>query len=324
MKRTSLLRLGLLVSAVAALAATAASVGSARPAANATPAARTVSGQISMDGSSTVAPFAQASAERFQRANKGAQVTVGVSGTGGGFERFCKGETDMANASRPIKYSEAAKCHSSGIRYIQFLVANDGISLVTSKGNTWANCLTTEELKRIWDRGPSWTTGRTSARSSRTSSSSSTGRAPTPARSSSSPRRSTARRSRAGRTTRRARTTTCSCRVSPVTAERLGYFGLSYYLENRDRLKLLQVNSGGGCVSPNVARVQSRDYKPLSRGLFIYVKRTAFQRAVVKAYVRFMIANEVVIAKAADMVPLTRKQLAKAKRQYNVAITSPA
>ncbi len=324
MKRTSLLRLGLLVSAVAALAATAASVGSARPAANATPAARTVSGQISMDGSSTVAPFAQASAERFQRANKGAQVTVGVSGTGGGFERFCKGETDMANASRPIKYSEAAKCHSSGIRYIQFLVANDGISLVTSKGNTWANCLTTEELKRIWDKGSkldNWKDVRpqfpdvklklygpgTDSGTFEFFTEKINGKAKQ-SRSDYSPSEND------------------NVLVQGVAGDRgaLGYFGLSYYLENRDRLKLLQVNSGGGCVSPNVARVQSRDYKPLSRGLFIYVKRTAFQRAVVKAYVRFMIANEVVIAKAADMVPLTRKQLAKAKRQYNVAITSPA
>ncbi len=106
-----------------------------------------------MDGSSTVAPFAQAAAERFQRANRGARVTVGVSGTGGGFERFCKGEIDMANASRPISYSEAAKCHSAGIRYIQFLVANDGISIVVSRSNSWATCLTTDELKKIWNTG---------------------------------------------------------------------------------------------------------------------------------------------------------------------------
>ena len=116
-------------------------------------AAGTVSGTITADGSSTVAPYTTAAAEAFMRVNKGANVTVGVSGTGGGFERFCKGETDLSNASRPIRYSEAKKCQDAGIRYIQFLVANDGISLVVNKSNTWANCLTVDELKKIWDRG---------------------------------------------------------------------------------------------------------------------------------------------------------------------------
>ena len=102
------------------------------------------------DGSSTVAPFAQAAAESYERKYSGARVVVGVSGTGGGFERFCKNETDLSNASRPIRLS---RCHDAGIGYIQFLVANDGISLTVNRQNTWVNCLTTAELKRIWDRG---------------------------------------------------------------------------------------------------------------------------------------------------------------------------
>src|SRR5215218_10550544 len=115
--------------------------------------AQAIRGTVNADGSSTVAPFAQAAAESFERKYSGANVLVGVSGTGGGFERFCKNETDLSNASRPIRLSEAAKCHDAGVGYIQFLVANEGISLVVNKQNTWASCLTTEELKKVWDRG---------------------------------------------------------------------------------------------------------------------------------------------------------------------------
>ena len=100
----------------------------------------------------------------------------------------------------------------------------------------------------------------------------------------------------------------------------LGYFGLSYYLENKSRLKVLQVNSGNGCVTPSVASVQSRAYKPLSRGLFVYAKKKAFKRDVVAAFIRHMIVNERAISRTAKIVPLTQPQLRKAQRQYNTAI----
>ena len=112
-----------------------------------------ISGKISADGSSTVGPYVAAAAERFERRNPGAEITVGISGTGGGFERFCRGETDLSNASRPIKQSESAKCRENGVRYIAFLVANDGLSVVVNKGVTWISCITPAELKKIWDRG---------------------------------------------------------------------------------------------------------------------------------------------------------------------------
>ena len=129
-----------------------------------------IRGTVQADGSSTVAPFSQAAAESYERKYSGARVVVGVSGTGGGFERFCKNETDLSNASRPIRLSEAARCHDAGIGYIQFLVANDGISLVVNRSNTWANCLTTAELKKIWDRGSTvnnWNDVRPASRTSR-------------------------------------------------------------------------------------------------------------------------------------------------------------
>ena len=279
-----------------------------------------IRGSVSSDGSSTVAPFAQAAAESFQRQHRGARVTVGVSGTGGGFERFCKNETDLSNASRPIRLSEAARCHEAGIGYIQFLVANDGISLVVNRQNTWVNCLTTDELKRIWDRGSrvtNWSQVRPSFPDVPL-------RLFGPGTDSGTFEFFTEKvngRARQSRSDYSA-SEDDNVLVRGVAGERgaLGYFGLSYYLENTSRLKVLSINSGSGCVKPSIATVQSRAYKPLSRGLFVYAKKKAFKRDVVAAFIRHMIVNEKTIATKARIVPLTKAQLRKAQRQYNTAI----
>jgi phosphate transport system substrate-binding protein len=316
MRTRSLWRLGVVASGVALLVAAGATAGTLQP------AKQDVSGTITADGSSTVGPFTSAAAEFFRRSNRGANITVGISGTGGGFERFCRGETDLANASRPIRYSEAARCQQAGIRYIQFLVANDGISLAVSRQNTWANCLSVDELKRVWDRGsrvsswneirPSFPNVRLNLYGAGTDSGTFefftekiNGRA---------------RQSRSDYTA----SEDDNVLVRGVSSDRggLGYFGYSYYVENKNRLKLLGVNGGSGCVTPNVARIQNRVYKPLSRPLFIYVKRESFRKPVVAAFVRYIILNEGRIARAAKMVPLTKKQLAKATRQYNTAIAN--
>jgi phosphate transport system substrate-binding protein len=110
-------------------------------------------GTVTADGSSTVGPYAIAAAEGFQKKNPKARVTVGISGTGGGFERFCRNEIDLSNASRPIKASEAVLCRDAGVKWVAFTIANDGISVVVNKQNTWADCLTTAELKTIWNSG---------------------------------------------------------------------------------------------------------------------------------------------------------------------------
>jgi phosphate transport system substrate-binding protein len=282
--------------------------------------AATIRGSVTADGSSTVAPFAQAAAESFQRQYRGARVTVGVSGTGGGFERFCKNETDLSNASRPIRLSEAQRCHDAGIGYIQFLVANDGIALTVNRQNTWVNCLTVAELKRIWDRGSNvnnWSQVRS-------------GFPNVPLRLFGPGTDSGTFEFFTEKVNGRARQSRSDYSASEddnvlvrgVAGERgaLGYFGLSYYLENRNRLKIVRVDGGSGCVTPSVATVQSRAYKPLSRGLFVYAKKKAFKRDVVAAFIRHMIINEKAISQRAKIVPLTKRQLAKAKRQYNTAI----
>ena len=282
--------------------------------------AQAIRGTVQADGSSTVAPFAQAAAESYERKYSGARVVVGVSGTGGGFERFCKGETDLANASRPIRLSEAAKCHDGGIGYIQFLVANDGISLVVNRQNTWVNCLTTGELKRIWDRGSridNW-------RQVRPQFPNVPLKLYGPGTDSGTFEFFTERingRARQSRSDYSA-SEDDNILVRGVSGERgaMGYFGLSYYVENKSRLKVLQVNSGNGCVTPSAAAVQSRAYRPLSRGLFIYAKKKAFKRDVVAGYIRHLIVNEKKISQTAKIVPLTAAQLRKAQRQYNTAI----
>ncbi|MFZ9393758.1 MAG: PstS family phosphate ABC transporter substrate-binding protein, partial [Ilumatobacteraceae bacterium] len=107
-------------------------------------------GQILIDGSSTVAPLLTLAAEDFQAENSGVKVTVGTSGTGGGFEKFCAGETDISNASRPIKESEIEACKAKGVEYIEVIIANDALSVVVNNENTWAKCLTVAQLKTMW------------------------------------------------------------------------------------------------------------------------------------------------------------------------------
>jgi phosphate transport system substrate-binding protein len=279
-----------------------------------------VSGKITADGSSTLGPYTTAAAERFERANRGAQVVVGISGTGGGFERFCKGETDLSNASRPIKLTEAKKCQDNGVAYIQFLVANDGLSVVVNKNVTWISCITPDELKKIWDKGSkvnNWNQVRPSF--------------PDVSLKLFGPGTDSgtfdfftekingkAKQSRSDYTA----SEDDNVLVRGVEGERgaMGYFGYSYYVENKSRLKLLKIHNGSKCVAPSIATVQAGTYKPLSRPLFIYVKKSSFNRGVVRAFIRFIILNERSIARTSRFIALTKPQLAKAKRQYNAAI----
>jgi phosphate transport system substrate-binding protein len=279
-----------------------------------------VAGRISADGSSTVGPYVIAAAERFQRQNRRVQITVGISGTGGGFERFCKGETDLANASRPLRQSEAAVCRTNNVGYEAFLVANDGISIVASRQNTWASCLTVDELKKIWNTGSrvdNWKDVRP-------------GFPDVPLRLFGPGTDSGTFEFFTERINGRARASRADYTASEddnvlvrgVAGDRggLGYFGYSYYVENKAQLKLISVNPGSGCVAPSIPAVQSYRYKPLSRPLFVYAKRSSFARDEVQAFIRYMIVNEKAIAKSAAYVSLTPRQLAKAKYQYNRAL----
>ncbi len=279
-----------------------------------------LSGTITVDGSSTVGPYAIAAAEGFQKKNKGARVTVGISGTGGGFERFCRGETDVANASRPMKNSEAIICRDEGVKWVAFTVANDGLSIVVNKSNTWANCLTTGELKAMWNTGSkinNWKDVRqgfpdvplklfgagTDSGTFDYFTEAINGKA------------------KASRSDYLA-TEDDNITVQGVSGERggLGYFGYSYYEENKSKLKVVAVDGGKGCVTPSIKTVQANTYRPLSRPLFMYAKRDSFRRPVVAGYFGHIFNNEKAIAKRSDFIALTDRQLKKARYTYLQAL----
>jgi phosphate transport system substrate-binding protein len=297
-------------------------LGTAVVAASATAGVSALSGTITADGSSTVGPYTTAAAEGFQKKNKGARVTVGISGTGGGFERFCRGETDLSNASRPLKAAEAVKCADAGVKYVAFTVANDGLSLVVNKQNTWASCLTVTELKKIWEPGSkinNWKDVRSGfpdvpLKLFGAGTDSGTFDYFTEAING---------KAKASRSDYLA-TEDDNITVQGVEGERgaLGYFGYSYYAENKDKLKVVAVNQekGLGCIAPSIATVQGNKYKPLSRPLFIYAKRASFKRPVVAGFIGYIFNNERAIAKQSRFISLTDKQLKKARYQYTQAL----
>ncbi len=279
-----------------------------------------LSGRVEADGSSTVAPFTTLAAERFQAQSPGVQVTVGVSGTGGGFERFCRGETDLSNASRPMKDEEAEICEAGSVEYAEFQVANDALTVVVNKDNNWADCLTTAELNMIWAPGSkvsNWSQIRDGF--------------PDVALELFGPGTDSGTfdyftdeingeegASRADYTA----TEDDNVIVRGVSGSRggLGYFGFSYFEQNQGELNALAIDGGNGCVAPSVEAAQRGEYEPLSRPLFVYANTDSFVEPHVAAFVRFLLANAPAIAEDALFVSLTEEQLDKAKSDYNTAI----
>jgi phosphate transport system substrate-binding protein len=279
-----------------------------------------LTGTVTADGSSTVGPWTTAAAELFRKVQPKVRVTVGISGTGGGFERFCNGETDLSDASRVIKTSEYDKCKANGIKWVAFVVANDGISLVVNKQNTWAKCLTTAELKKIWNTGSkvdNWKDVRAGFPD-----------VPIklygPGTDSGTFDFFTEKINGKARASRSdyAASEDDNILVQGVEGSRggLGYFGFSYYEENASRLNLVAVDAGGGCVKPSKVTVQAGTYKPLSRPLFIYAKRASFTRPEVRAFIGFALNNQTKIAGKADFVALTKAQAKRSRFHYNAVL----
>jgi len=283
--------------AAAALAVTACGGGDGGPQAS-----------VSIDGSSTIYPVTEAVAEEFQRANRNVRVTVGVSGTGGGFKRFCAGETDISDASRPIREVERELCAENGIEYVEIPVAYDGITVAVNPENDWAQCVTVEELRRIWqpestierwsqvrdgwpDRelvlyGPDTDSGtfdyftetivgeEDASRSNYTASADDN----------------------------------VLVRGVRGDAGSLGYFGFAYYIESREQIRALAVDDGSGCVEPTRETIESGEYAPLSRPLFIYVKRSALQRDAVRRFVGFYLDSATDLVPQVGYVPLSEQR----------------
>ncbi len=322
--RSRLGRRGLAVAAGAVVATVVASTAIAGSTAGPTYNLKKLKGSVTADGSSTVGPYTTAAAELFRRAGAtGVQVTVGISGTGGGFSRFCKGEIDLSDASRPMRLSEAKLCKDNNIgSWRAFTVANDALTVVVNQQNTWARCLTVAELKKIWEPGSkvnNWKDVRTGfpdvpLKLFGPGTDSGTFDYFTEAING---------RARASRTDFQASEDDNQL-VTGVSGERggLAYFGFSYYTENQSRLNAIQITNPktNNCVAPSKTTVFNNSYRPLARPLFIYAKGSSFKRQEVQAFIDYIFDNEVAIANRSDFISLTPKQLKRAKTNFVLAV----
>jgi len=265
------------------------------------------SGSVRIDGSSTVYPLTAVAAEDFQVANPGVRVTVGSSGTGGGFEKFCRGETDANDASRPIKDDEVANCEANGIDFASLTLAIDALTVVVNKDNDWATCLTTNQLAQIWAPestvtnwnqvdpafpdeplalfGPGTDSGTFDYFTEEINGESGASRTDyTPSEDD-------------------------NVIVQGVSGSKggLGYFGYTYFEENADSLKALSIDSGAGCVAPSVETARDGSYTPLARPLFVYVSGPALQRPEVGNFFQYFVDNNISIAESALYIPLSEE-----------------
>ena len=270
-----------------------------------------VSGDVLIDGSSTVQPLTAAAGELFAEEAPAVNVSVGTSGTGGGFEVFCQGETDISNASRPIKDEEAAVCEENGIEFTELQVATDALTVVTSKDNDFITCLTTEELATMWrpdaegevttwDQvnpefpaeeielyGPGTDSGTFDYFTGEINGEEGVSRTDYNA------------------------SEDDNVIVQGVSGSpnALGYFGYTYFEENADALKAIEIDSGDGCVTPSAEAAQDGTYTPLARPLFIYVSnKAAADKPQVAAFVDFYAKNDADIAEAAQFISLSEEQ----------------
>ena len=277
-----------------------------------------LSGEVRVDGSSTVQPLTAAAGELYKEKQSGVNVSVATAGTGGGFKKFCRGETDISNASRPIKddANEKQGCVKQGIDFAEIQVANDALTVVVNKDNDWADCLTVAQLKKMWEPAaekkitswnqidPKFPNEKLTLFGAGTDSGTFdyftaeiTGEEGA-SRSDYSPSEDD------------------NVTVQGVAGSKgaLGYFGFSYFEANADKLKAVRIDGGKGCVEPSLETAQAGTYTPLSRPLFIYVARKAYaEKPQVKGFVDFYVENDEEITKLAKFVPLNEEQRTKAK-----------
>lgn len=270
--------------------------------------------EIRIDGSSTVAPLAAAAGELFKEANPEVNVSVGTSGTGGGFKKFCASETDVATASRQIKDEEAADCAAAGVTFTEIIVANDALTVVVNKENDWATCLTVDELKKIWEPAAEGTINSwNQIRSSFPDEPLDLYGAGTDSGTFDYFTKEINGEEGASRTDYNP-SEDDNVTVQGVEGAKgaLGYFGFSYYEENMDKLNAVQIDGGAGCVTPSSATAQDGSYTPLSRPLFIYISNEAAKKAEVLAFAKFFVENDDAITAKALFVPLSETQKAEA------------
>ncbi|GAA1571018.1 PstS family phosphate ABC transporter substrate-binding protein [Kribbella sancticallisti] len=276
-----------------------------------------LSGQVVVDGSSTVEPLTAAAGELFKEEQKGVDVAVGTSGTGGGFKKFCAGETDISNASRPIKDEEKKLCTEKGVKFTELQVANDALTVVVNKENDWVDCLTVAQLKKIWEPNSTVKTwdqvdpkfpkealplyGAGSDSGTFDYFTDEINGKEGESRTDYNP------------------TEDDNVTVQGVSGAKgaLGYFGFSYFEENAEKLKAVKIDGGKGCVEPSVAAAQDGSYTPLARPLFIYPSDKGLAKKQVLSFVEFYLEKNQEIVEAAKFVPLTDEQKTKAKAELD-------
>jgi phosphate transport system substrate-binding protein len=275
-------------------------------------------GAVKVDGSSTVFPISEAMAEEFMKENSGVKVTVGVSGTGGGFKKFCAGETDISNASRPIKQEEIDLCKTGGIEYVELPVSYDGLSVVVNPANDFATCMTPDELKKMWEPAaegqiknwnqikadfPDKPLGLYGAGTDSGTYDYFT--AATVGEEGKSRGDYTASEDD-------------NAIVQGVAGDEggLGFFGYAYYEENKDKLKVVEIDGGDGCVAPSAETIADGTYKPLSRPEFIYVNKESISKPEVKAFAEYMLdpANAGLISEV-GYVPLPKETITEIQKR---------
>ncbi len=269
-----------------------------------------LSGSIEGDGSSTVYPITEAVAEEFGKVQGNVRVTVGIRGTGGGFERFCAGETDFNDASRPIKDEEKQTCAANGVEYVEFQVAYDGLSVLVNPANGFVECLTVDDLKKIWEPAAQGTVTRWNQVRADFPDQGLTLYGPgTDSGTFDYFTDEIVGEEGASRGDYTA-SEDDNVLVQGIAGDEdaLGYFGFAYYEQNTDKLKLVAIDSGSGCIAPSRETILDGTYAPLSRPIFVYVRKDALERAEVAEFMRFYmtegpaLAAEVGYVEAPDAV----------------------
>jgi len=277
-----------------------------------------LTGDIKIDGSSTVYPITEAVAEEFRSVQPKVKVTVGVSGTGGGFKKFSRGETDISDASRPIKDSEKKSCEENNISYVEITVAYDGMAVLVNKENTWVDYFTVEELKKMWEPsaqgtitkwsqiregwpdeefklfGPGVASGTYDYFTEAIIGQSGSSRGDYTA------------------------SEDDNVLVLGIAGDKdaVGFFGLAYYEENKDKLRLVGVDNGNGPVTPSLESVKDGTYAPLSRPIFIYVNSLAAKRAEVQEFISFYLTNAPTLVLDIGYIPLPDEQYVEERKSF--------
>jgi phosphate transport system substrate-binding protein len=284
-------------------------------------------GSISIDGSSTVYPVTEAVAEEYLAINPRVRVTVGESGTGGGFKKFSRGEIDINDASRSIKQGEIDQCTANGISFVELLIAYDGMAIVVNPANDWANDITVAELKKLWEPAAqgvitNWNQIR-SDWPDRTINLYGAGTASGTFDYFTEAIMGESKLCRGDYTA----SEDDNVLVQGVASDEgaLGFFGLSYFENNKDKLKLVAVDdedpsNGEGAILPTLETVKNKTYTPLSRPLFIYVNSKAAEKEIVQDFVTFYLDNTAMLSSEVGYIPLADNETAQVKAKWSTFV----